>query len=100
MISYAKNGTVNPIEPWQREWALFFIFELTDFEGFAANPAFSTAPGSASPARNRRTERRTGAAHLMPKGARSRFANASSPGNGPRAGSALHPLGGMLVARS
>jgi hypothetical protein len=31
MITYADDGkTLNPIEPHQREWALFFIFGLTE----------------------------------------------------------------------
>jgi hypothetical protein len=33
MITYADDGnTLNPIEPHQREWALFFIFGLADLD--------------------------------------------------------------------
>jgi hypothetical protein len=33
MISYAEDcQTINPIEPEQREWALFFIFGLVEHE--------------------------------------------------------------------
>ena len=33
MITYADDGkTLNPIEPHQREWALFFIFGLAELD--------------------------------------------------------------------
>jgi hypothetical protein len=33
MISFAADGkTLEPIAPWQRPWALLFIFDLTDYD--------------------------------------------------------------------
>jgi hypothetical protein len=33
MITFAEDGKpVNPIEPHQREWALFFIFGLAELD--------------------------------------------------------------------
>jgi len=34
MITFADDGkTINPIEPHEREWALFLIFVLSQFDG-------------------------------------------------------------------